>query len=419
MEGPEKLASFSHILINPEASLKLRDGRIEVSNGLESILEREDPLDSIRLLMDMPKIGEKGHRFSGGLVGYLSYDLTRYWEKLPNSIVDDPGFPDLEMDLFLDGLLFDHRTRQVYYHHLGRDRSKEIMEMLKSGEDGIEGCKRVGGAEVNLSEDRFKRMVEEAKSYIAEGEIFQVVLSKRFSLHIHGSLLGFYTALRRLNPSPYMYYLKMEERRIVGSSPEMLVRVEDGQVETYPIAGTRPVTGDPKKDEATVRSLLSDPKERAEHVMLVDLARNDVGRVSEHGSVRVTDFMAVQKYSHVMHMVSRVVGSLREDLDSFDVVRAMLPAGTVSGAPKVRAMEIIEELEPSRRGPYAGAVGYFSLNGCCDFAITIRTLMTKGEDAYIQVGAGIVADSDPEAEWFETEHKARALLKALEEADED
>ncbi|MGC8961850.1 MAG: anthranilate synthase component I family protein, partial [Candidatus Bathyarchaeia archaeon] len=174
-----------------------------------------------------------------------------------------------------------------------------------------------------------------------------------------------------LNPSPYMYYVKMGERRIVGSSPEMLVRVEDGQVETYPIAGTRPVTGDPKRDEASARSLLSDPKERAEHVMLVDLARNDLGRVSEHGSVRVTDFMAVQKYSHVMHMVSRVVGILRRGLNSLDVVRAMLPAGTVSGAPKVRAMEIIEELEPFRRGPYAGAVGYFSLNGCCDFAISI------------------------------------------------
>ncbi|MEM3608664.1 MAG: anthranilate synthase component I family protein, partial [Candidatus Bathyarchaeia archaeon] len=304
----------------------------------------------------------------------------------------------------------------LYYHHLGRDRSREVMEKLKTGGGS---CERptVGRIEVNASEDEFKRMVEEAKSYIAEGEVFQVVLSKRFRLHTRGGLLGFYKALRRLNPSPYMYYIKMDGRRIVGSSPEMLVRVEDGLVETYPIAGTRPATGDPKRDEAAARSLLLDMKERAEHVMLVDLARNDLGRVSEHGSVRVADFMTVQKYSHVMHMVSRVVGRLKGGLDSLDVVRAVFPAGTVSGAPKVRAMEIIEELEPSRRGPYAGAVGYFSLNGCCDFAITIRTLVADGEDAYIQAGAGIVADSNPEAEWLETEHKARALLRALEEAE--
>jgi len=415
VEGPEKLASFSHILVDPEASLRLKDGRFEASEGWGAAPgEDGDPLHTLRLLAGSPKIDGKGHRFSGGMVGYLSYDLTRYWERLPSHAVDDLTFPDLEMDLFLDGLLFDHRTRQLYYHHIGVDRSREMMEELRL-RGGVDPCEAAGGVEVNPSEDRFKRMVEEAKSYIAEGEVFQVVLSKRFRLHVHGSLLGFYKALRRLNPSPYMYYVKMDRRRIVGSSPEMLVRVEDGLVETYPIAGTRPVTGNPKRDEAAARSLVSDPKERAEHVMLVDLARNDLGRVSEHGSVRVTDYMAVQKYSHVMHMVSRVVGRLREGLDAFDAVKAMLPAGTVSGAHKVRAMEIIDELEPSRRGPYAGAVGYFSLNGCCDFAITIRTLIAEGDDAYIQAGAGVVADSNPEAEWLETEHKARALLKALGE----
>ncbi|MEM2123236.1 MAG: anthranilate synthase component I family protein [Candidatus Bathyarchaeia archaeon] len=416
-EGPEKLASFSHILVNPEASLRLKDGRVEASNGWSAVLgEGGDPLHPVRLFTGAPRMEGEGHRFSGGMVGYLSYELARYWERLPSRAVDELMFPDLEMDLFLDGLLFDHRTRQLYYHHLGRDRSREIMEELKAG-DGSDAYSTVGRVEVNVSEDEFKRMVEEAKSYISEGEIFQVVLSKRSRLRARGSLLGFYKALRRLNPSPYMYYVKMDARRIVGSSPEMLVRVEDGLVETYPIAGTRPATGDPRGDEAAARSLLSDPKERAEHVMLVDLARNDLGRVSEHGSVKVTDFMTVQKYSHVMHMVSRVVGRLRGGLDSLDVMRAVFPAGTVSGAPKVRAMEIIEELEPSRRGPYAGAVGYFSLNGCCDFAITIRTLVADGEDAYIQAGAGIVADSNPEAEWLETEHKARALLRALEEAE--
>ncbi|MEM4189949.1 MAG: anthranilate synthase component I family protein, partial [Candidatus Caldarchaeum sp.] len=223
----------------------------------------------------------------------------------------------------------------------------------------------------------------------------------------------FYKALRRINPSPYMYFLKMGSRQIVGSSPEMLVRVENNMVETFPIAGTRPRVEDGARNEALKQELLLDPKECAEHVMLVDLARNDVGRVAEFGTVSVPEFMRLYEYSHVQHMVSRVVGRLRKDCDCYDALRAVFPAGTVSGAPKVRAMEIIEESEPTRRGPYAGAVGYFSFNGAADFAITIRTLVADGDKAYIQAGAGIVADSNPEKEWYETEHKAAALLKAL------
>jgi len=256
--------------------------------------------------------------------------------------------------------------------------------------------------------------VEKAKEYVTAGDIFQVVLSKRYDFRIRGDLVGFYRNLREINPSPYMYFLKSGEHRIVGSSPEMLVRVENRVVETFPIAGTRPHVKNPIENKRLTEELLSDPKERAEHVMLVDLGRNDIGKVSKFGSVHLPEFMKVHQYSHVQHIVSRVVGNLRDECDCYDALRAVFPAGTVSGAPKVRAMEIIEELEPTRRGPYAGAVGYFSYNGNADFAITIRTLIANGDKAHIQVGAGIVADSEPEREWFETEHKAQALIKALE-----
>ncbi|MCJ7632378.1 anthranilate synthase component I family protein [Candidatus Bathyarchaeota archaeon] len=228
--------------------------------------------------------------------------------------------------------------------------------------------------------------------------------------------MNFYKVLRSINPSPYMYFLKYGDRQVVGSSPEMLVRVDNGTIETYPIAGTRPTAENPKENHALAEELLSDPKERAEHIMLVDLARNDVGKVSDYGSVAVPELMTVHQYSHVQHIVSRVIGRLSSNYDCFDALRVMLPAGTVSGAPKVRAMEIIDELEPTRRGPYAGAVGYFSYNGNADFAITIRTLVAEGDRAYIQAGGGIVADSDPEREWIETANKAAALMKALNKA---
>ncbi|MEM3551291.1 MAG: anthranilate synthase component I family protein, partial [Candidatus Bathyarchaeia archaeon] len=271
---------------------------------------------------------------------------------------------------------------------------------------------------VNIAKENFEKIVAKAKGYIAAGDIFQVVLSKRYGFKFRGSLIPFYRVLRKINPSPYMYFLKMDGRQIVGSSPEMLVRVENGWIETFPIAGTRPRVKDEAKNRALRKELLFDPKECAEHVMLVDLARNDVGKVSEFGTVSVPEFMKVYQYSHVQHIVSRVTGKLRNECDCYDAIRAVFPAGTVSGAPKVRAMEIIEECEPVRRGPYAGAVGYFSFNGNADFAITIRSLVACGDYAYIQAGAGIVADSDPEKEWFETEHKAEALLKALQLAED-
>jgi anthranilate synthase component 1 len=356
--------------------------------------------------------GFKDQRLVGGAVGYISYDAVRYWEKLPKNTVDDQQFPDIKVGIFDDGIVYDHRKKQAFYYYLNENRLTQINEHLKKADNSqtLEHKQ----LKTNMTKQRFEKAVEKAKEYITAGDIFQVVLSKRFDFQIKGSLIGFYRNLRKINPSPYMYFLKSGENQIVGSSPEMLVRVENRIVETFPIAGTRPHVKDPKENKRLTEELLADPKERAEHVMLVDLGRNDIGKVSKFGTVHLPEFMQPHQYSHVQHIVSRVAGELKDECSSYDALRAVFPAGTVSGAPKVRAMEIIEELEPTRRGPYAGAVGYFSYNGNADFAIAIRTLVANKNKAYIQVGAGIVADSDPEKEWYETEHKARALIKALE-----
>jgi len=354
-------------------------------------------------------------RFVGGALGYISYDTIRYIEKLPNQKPDDLQFPDLEMGIFEDGIVFDHIQNQAYYYFRKENRLQEIQELINESfkeEEPFTFTQLV----VNITKENFEKAVKKAKQYVMSGDIFQVVLSKRFQFQYTGSLLTFYKSLRQINPSPYMFYYKSDKRQIVGASPEMLVRVDDRKIVTFPIAGTTPVTSNPEENFRLGKELLTDQKECAEHVMLVDLARNDLGRISKYGSVTVPEFMQVHQFSHVQHIVSQVTGDLQDGLDSFDALKAVFPAGTVSGAPKVRAMEIIEELEPSHRGPYAGAVGYFSCNGNSDFAITIRTLFSEGNQAYIQAGAGIVADSIPEKEWFETDHKAKALIKALEHA---
>jgi anthranilate synthase component 1 len=419
VEGPEKLAEYSFVGFEPCLLVCVKNGLVEVQdrvNGCKNVHKTRDPLPLIRSL-----VGERRHheafqsRFVGGAVGYLSYDAVRYWERLPEKAVDDFKFPDMELAIYNDGLLFDHRKGEAYYYHYGVDRTRMVEKLIKA-EPQHEPLS-FSGLKTNIRKERFEDIVARSKEYIVSGDIFQVVLSRRFEFNFRGSLIPFYKALRKINPSPYMYFLKMGNRQIVGSSPEMLVRVDGGIVETYPIAGTRPrVPDDPAKDLALAEELRRDPKECAEHVMLVDLARNDIGRVCEYGSVHVPELMKVYSYSHVQHMVSRVVGRLRRGLSCYDALKAVFPAGTVTGAPKVRAMEIIEEFEPVRREPYAGAVGYFSFNGNADFAITIRTLVASGRRAYIQAGAGVVADSIPEREWFETEHKASALLKALQMA---
>ncbi len=380
--------------------------------GEETSEHVSDPLTSIKQIIQSRATASKEFRFAGGAVGYIGYDAVRYWEKLPQRAQDDLGFPDVEMGFFDDGIVFDHKQKRAHYYYFNENRFPEIESLVKQPAEPE--ALSFSQPKVNITQEGYGEAVEKAKEYVTKGDIFQVVLSKRFDFHIQGDLTEFYKSLRMVNPSPYMYFIKIGSRQIVGSSPEMLARVENRTVETFPIAGTRPCTKDPAENKRLAKELLADPKERAEHVMLVDLARNDVGRVAKFGSVRVPEFMQVHRYSHVQHIVSRVVGDLRDEYESYDGLRAVFPAGTVSGAPKPRAMEIIEELEPTCRGPYAGAVGYFSFNGNADFAITIRTLFAENNQAHIQVGAGIVADSVPEREWMETEHKAGALMKALQ-----
>ncbi len=417
IEGPKRLANFSFIGFNPRKVVTAKNGKAVISEDENiSTVKTDDPLKLMEKELGATT-PDHTFRLIGGAVGYISYDAVRYWENLPNTAIDDLNLPDVEMGVYDEGIAFDHRERKAYYYYTDKNRLSEIREQLKeasSGENKLEFSK----LKPNMSKEEFEESIRKAKQYISSGDIFQTVFSKRYDFNITGNLLGFYEALRIINPSPYMYFLKHGETQIVGSSPEMLTRVDKQQIETYPIAGTCPTTEDPEKNRALAEALLADPKERAEHIMLVDLARNDIGRVSQSGSVHVPQLMTVNQYSHVQHIVSRVVGQLQPDKNCFDALRAMLPAGTVSGAPKVRAMEIIDELEPTRRGPYAGAVGYFSRNGNADFAITIRTLVARGCKASIQVGAGIVADSDPEREWFETESKAAALMKALSQAGE-
>lgn len=420
MEGPKKLAQFSFIGFDPKITVQAKNGIAKIHNestGEEKEEKTNDPLNVIQNLVKQRETANKEFRFAGGAVGYISYDAVRYWEKIPHTIRDDLGFPDVEMGIFDDGIVFDHRQKRTHYYYYSKNRLTEIEDLLRQPAETERLV--VHQTKVNTTQKHYEQAVEKAKEYITQGDIFQVVLSKRYDFQIKGDLTEFYSALRTINPSPYMYFFKSGDRQIVGSSPEMLVRVDNHTVETFPIAGTRPISTNPTENRRLSRELLGDKKECAEHVMLVDLARNDIGKISKFGSVRVPEFMQVHRYSHVQHIVSRVLGDLREDAGCYDALRAVFPAGTVSGAPKVRAMEIIEELEIARRGPYAGAVGYFSYNGNADFAITIRTLVAEHNQAHIQVGAGIVADSVPEKEWMETEHKAGALMKALQKTGEN
>ncbi len=418
IEGPQKLAQFSFLGFDPKINITAKNGAVTITNLQTNQTLKKQTNDPFKLIAEQlqPYANHMvDFRFIGGALGYISYDAIRYIEKLPSQKPDDLHFPDIEMGIFEDGIVFNHTINQAYYYFRSENRLAEITELLK-GSVPTEEQFTYTQPTINISKGNFEKAVEKAKQYITAGDIFQVVLSKRFQFQYTGSLLSFYKSLRQINPSPYMFYYKSDKRQIVGASPEMLVRVDNRKILTFPIAGTTPMTADQKENVRLGNELLKDQKECAEHVMLVDLARNDVGKISKYGSVTVPEFMQVHQFSHVQHIVSQVSGELKDGLESFDALKAVFPAGTVSGAPKVRAMEIIEELEPSRRGPYAGAVGYFSCNGNSDFAITIRTLFSEGNQAYIQAGAGIVADSIPEKEWFETDHKAKALIKALEHA---
>ena len=412
--GPEKLAEYSFIGFDPTLIVKIQDGKGTIENsstGKQENLKIDDPIALLRSLVSRKVRNKPKYRFLGGAVGYISYDAIRYWEKLPSKIQDDKKFPDIELAIYDDGLIVDHSLGSVFYYYSGRDRSSQIIESVKKSVET--GNLDHGEVICETKQGSFEKNVEESKELIAKGDIFQVVLSKRYSFSLKGSTLPFYLKLRQLNPSPYMYFLKMGRREIIGSSPEMLVRVEGNQVRTFPIAGSRPVVKESRDNQRLANDLQADPKDRSEHIMLVDLARNDLGRICEYGTVTVPELMKIHQFSHVQHMVSEVRGKLSGDSDAFEALKAVFPAGTVSGAPKVRAMEIIEEFENVRRGPYAGAVGYFSMNGNSDFAITIRTMVVSEGKGYIQAGAGIVADSVPEKEWLETEDKSRAMLDSL------
>ena len=384
-----------------------------IDNEGKIIADESNPSDlfiKLREILEENKINNNFNRLIGGLVGFISYDIVRHWENISDKYTE-LNYADFQFGLFNEGIIFDHEKERAYYYHSGDNNLKEVLELLDTEREigKIDYTEPIS----NINKETFENNVDVAKEYVRSGDIFQVVLSRKYEFKISGDLLSIYKSLRTINPSPYMYYFKSNDLNIIGASPEMLVRVTDNQIETFPIAGTRPRDEDMEKNKKLTEELLSDEKERAEHVMLVDLARNDVGQIARFGSVKVPEFMQVHQFSHVQHIVSKVIGELKDEKDCFEAIRAIFPAGTVSGAPKIRAMEIIQELEKESRGPYAGALGYFSKNMCADFAITIRTLVVKGNKAYIQAGAGIVADSVPEKEWFETEQKAGALIDAL------
>jgi anthranilate synthase component I len=419
--GPTELSEISIIGFDPKITINCNSKTFKICNRRNKIIKKIDntePLSELRKIM--PKISDYQFRYIGGAVGYISYDAIRFWEHLPNNRKENNKFPLLEFGIYTDGIIFNHSENQAYYFHVTKDcRLDEIQNKL----DNYPKKRRHSSLSYsvpkpNITKKKYMALVKQCKAHLYNGDIFQVVLSRKMEFGIEGDLLGVYRSLREINPSPYMYMLKISDKCIIGSSPEMLLRITNDIIETFPIAGTRPIVDDEKTNKQSKINLLNDEKEIAEHTMLVDLARNDIGRVSRYGTVRVHNLMAVKRFSHVQHIVSHVIGHLQNRKDSFDAFKAIFPAGTVSGAPKVRAMEIIDELEPSFRGPYAGALGYFSFNGSCDFAITIRSLFINKNRAYVQSGAGIVIDSIAENEWKETEYKLNAMISALKKTKE-
>jgi anthranilate synthase component 1 len=430
VEGGERLARYS--FIGTEPYRVLRAGSNAALGKTDPLLAIEDELRRFRVV-SLPGLP----RFHGGAVGYLSYEVVRHFEpRVPVASHDPLGLPEA-IFMFTDTLLvFDHlrhNIKVVTHVRLDGDieaayrqalwRIDELVARLEKPlvalpyEEKAAPCGRQPRIASNMARAEFIAKVERAKEYIEAGDIIQVVISQRFQRPTSAHPFAVYRALRTVNPSPYMYYLELGDCQIVGASPELLVRVEDGVVATHPIAGTRPRGRDPEEDQALEEELRQDEKERAEHIMLLDLGRNDIGRVSEPGTVQVGQLMDVERYSHVMHLVSHVSGRLRSEMTPYDALRACFPAGTVSGAPKIRAMKIIAELEPEQRGPYAGAVGYFDLSGNLDTAITIRTVVMKDGVAHVQAGGGIVFDSEPEREYEESVNKAQALMRAIEQAE--
>jgi anthranilate synthase component 1 len=442
VEGGEQVGRYSFLGVNPKGMLTVQNNAVTTTlHGVTTtrdLAPGEDPLRVIEheFARVQPVKLDGLPRFVGGAVGYLSYDVVRYFERLPETAADDLHMPDAAFLLTDTLVIFDHAKHQLTIlanaHNTGDPDA--------AYDDAVQRIDQIIGAlagplpylpedeqpqpvdrdlRSNMTREQYEANVSAAKEYIAAGDAFQIVLSQRFQRETSAPPFTIYRALRALNPSPYMFFLRFsDDFSVIGASPEMMVRLEDGVATVRPIAGTRPRGADEAEDDRLEAELLADEKERAEHVMLVDLGRNDLGRVCNYGTVRVPNMMYVERYSHVMHIVSQVQGKIRAGMNAFDLLRATFPAGTLSGAPKVRAMEIIEELEGTRRGPYGGAVGYFSFDGSMDTCITIRTMIRRGDTVYFQAGAGIVADSDPAREYDETVNKARAVAIAVTKAEE-
>jgi anthranilate synthase component 1 len=434
VEGGEKWGRYTFIGADPRLIFTVRkdDVQIEDRGKITRHKHRGDPLKYLRELIGgyRPVTVEGCPRFYGGAVGFFGYDMVRYFERLPDRTKDDLATDEATFLITDTLMIFDnvrhtvkvvacamtgeHDDAEVYKSCTEKiDNMIALLRTPTTREDDPREQKKDEPFESNMTPEEFKAMVVKAKDYIVAGDIIQVVLSQRFHRHNEHDPIDLYRALRYVNPSPYLFFLKLKDTILIGSSPEVMVRLEKGDMELRPIAGTRKRGDSEQEDRHLSDELLQDPKERAEHVMLVDLGRNDLGRIARIGSVQVNQLMVVERYSHVMHLVSNIQAQLADGKDAFDVLKATFPAGTLSGAPKIRAMEIIDELEVSRRGPYGGAVGYFSFSGNMDLCITIRTILLKDGEMYIQAGAGIVADSDPEAEFQETRNKAAGMMKAI------
>jgi anthranilate synthase component 1 len=409
LTGPEILAETSVMGFDPKTIIKGYSDKVEIIRKDQDteIIQSDDPYSELKKLLKKSDMQE--YRYLGGAVGRVNYDAIRLVEKIPNK--HDAPEPLMEFGIYDDGILYDNVHKKLFYFYHDENRFDEF----KISDGSFEEFKATQTIP-NMDKEKFSNIVNKAKQYIHDGDVFQVVLSRKFAFDSNGDNLTLYKTLRNLNPSPYMYHLKQNDKAIIGASPEMLVRITNDKVETFPIAGTRKITDDEDKNKKLAEELLHDEKEIAEHTMLVDLGRNDIGKVCKYGTVHPESLMKIKRFSHVQHIVTHVVGNLASEKDMFDAFQAVFPAGTVSGAPKVRAMEIIDELETESRGPYAGAVGYFSYNGCCDFAIAIRSIFIDGNKGFVQSGAGIVSDSIAENEFKETEHKAGAMLQALKEA---
>lgn len=431
VEGGKRWGRYSFLGVNPLLQISCKDGYVTVKSGAVVNREKKAPMDALRGILDeykSPKI--KGMpSFTGGLVGYFSYEMIGYAE--PKLNLKSSDFDDYNLMLFDKVIAYDHLKQKIslivnYRSEQGRQgynaallEIEKMIHLIRSTEPlQTEDVPKNVEFKCNLSEDEYCNMVESTKRYIREGDIFQGVISRRFEADYKGSLINTYRVLRTTNPSPYMYFIGCDDIEIAGTSPETMVRLNDGKLTTFPVAGTRHRGIDENEDKELEKELLADEKECAEHNMLVDLARNDIGRISEFGSVKVEEYMQIHRFSKVMHIASTVVGKLREDKDGCDTISALLPAGTLSGAPKFRACEIIDELEPVARGIYGGAIGYIDFSGNLDVCIAIRTAVKKGDKVYVQAGAGIVADSIPENEYMECANKAGAVIEAIRRAGE-